>query len=85
LNSRSQAWAAAVLRDTSQRYPAGVRSENDFLLAFWLVGAVYFAARREALWLALSTALALATKGNRLSFPAAAADLRCRRACRGAN
>ena len=68
LNSRSQAWAALFCATLPNAILQASGAKNDFLLAFWLVGAVYFAARREALWLALSTALALATKGTAYLF-----------------
>jgi hypothetical protein len=68
LNSRSQAWAALFCATLPNAILQASGAKNDFLLAFWLVCAVYFAARREALWLALSAALALATKGTAYVF-----------------
>jgi hypothetical protein len=68
LNSRSQAWAALFCATLPNAVLQASGAKNDFLLAFWLVCAVYFAARREALWLALSAALALATKGTAYLF-----------------
>ena len=68
LASRSQAWAALFCATLPNAILQASGAKNDFLLAFWLVCAVYFAARREALWLALSVALALATKGTAYLF-----------------
>ena len=68
LNSRSQAWAALFCATLPNAILQASGAKNDFLLAFWLVCAVYFAASREALWLALSAALALATKGTAYLF-----------------
>ncbi len=68
LNTRSQAWAALFCATLPNAILQASGAKNDFLLAFWLVCAVYFAARRDALWLALSVALALATKGTAYLF-----------------
>jgi hypothetical protein len=68
LNSRSQAWAALFCATLPNAILQASGAKNDFLLAFWLVCAVYFATRRDALWLALSAALALATKGTAYLF-----------------
>jgi hypothetical protein len=64
LNTRSQAWAALFCATLPNAILQASGAKNDFLLAFWLVCAVYFAARRDAPFLALSAALALATKGT---------------------
>lgn len=68
LNTRSQAWAALFCATLPNAILQASGAKNDFLLAFWLVCAVYFAVRRDALWLALSAALALATKGTAYLF-----------------
>jgi hypothetical protein len=68
LNTRAQAWAALFCATLPNAILQASGAKNDFLLAFWLVCAVYFAARRDVPWLALSVALALATKGTAYLF-----------------
>ena len=68
LNTRSQAWAALFCATLPNAILQASGAKNDSLLAFWLVCAVYFAARRDVPWLALSAALALATKGTAYLF-----------------
>ncbi len=68
LSSRSQVWTALFAATLPNAILQASGAKNDLLLAFWLVCAVYFAARRQAKWLALSTALALATKGTAYLF-----------------
>jgi len=68
LGSRAQAWAALFCATLPAAALQGSGAKNDLLLAFYLVCAIYFAARREALSLALATALALSTKGTAYLF-----------------
>src|SRR5260370_36211621 len=68
LNTRSQAWAALFCATLPNAILQASGAKNDFLLAFWLACAVYFAVRRDALGLALSAALALGTKGTASLF-----------------
>ena len=68
LNTRSQAFAALFCATLPNAILQASGAKNDFLLAFWLVCAVYFALRRDTLPLALSAALAIATKGTAYLF-----------------
>ena len=68
LTPRAQAIAALFCATLPNAILQASGAKNDFLLAFWLVCAVYFAVRRDALFLALSVALALATKATAYLF-----------------
>jgi hypothetical protein len=43
-------------------------AKNDYVLALWLVAAVYFAMRRDLLFLGLAVGLACATKSTAYLF-----------------
>ncbi|MEO8597756.1 MAG: hypothetical protein ABI759_30830 [Candidatus Solibacter sp.] len=68
LGTRAQAWAALFCATLPNAILQGSGAKNDFLLAFYLVCAVYFTARRNAPYAALAAALALATKGTAYLF-----------------
>jgi 4-amino-4-deoxy-L-arabinose transferase-like glycosyltransferase len=68
LGSRAQAWAGLFCATLPAAILQGSGAKNDFLLAFYLACAIYFAARREALYFALAAGLALATKGTAYLF-----------------
>jgi hypothetical protein len=68
LGSRAQAWAALFCATLPNAILQASGAKNDLLLAFWLVCAIYFAALGESKLLALSAALALATKGTPYLF-----------------
>jgi hypothetical protein len=68
LPPRAQAVAAFVCATLPNAILQASGAKNDFLLAFCLVCAVYFAARRNVLFLALSIALAIATKATAYLF-----------------
>ena len=68
LGSRAQFVAALVCATLPNAILQASGAKNDFLLAFWLVCAVYFALRRDAAPFALSVALALATKATAYLF-----------------
>jgi hypothetical protein len=68
LTRRAQAVAALVCATLPNAILQASGAKNDFLLAFCLVCAVYFAVRRDALFLALSVALAIAAKATAYLF-----------------
>jgi hypothetical protein len=68
LSPRTQAVAALICATLPNAILQASGAKNDFLLAFWLVCAVYFAVRRDAAFLGLSVALALATKATAYLF-----------------
>ena len=68
LNQRAQAMAALVCATLPNAILQASGAKNDFLLAFCLVCAVYFALRRDPLLLSLSIALAIFTKATAWLF-----------------
>jgi hypothetical protein len=68
LDSRAQAMAALVCATLPNAILQASGAKNDMLLAFWLVAAVYFAARRDAAFTGLAVGLALATKATGYLF-----------------
>ncbi len=68
LPPRAQAVAAFICATLPNAILQASGAKNDFLLALCLVCAVYFAARRNVLFLSLSIALAIATKATAYLF-----------------
>ena len=68
LNSRAQAMAALLCATLPNAILQASGAKNDMLLAFWLVCAVYFAARRDPAFTGMSVGLALATKATGYLF-----------------
>jgi hypothetical protein len=68
LPPRAQAVAAFICATLPNAILQASGAKNDFLLAFCLVCAVYFTARRNLIFLALSIALAIATKATAYLF-----------------
>jgi hypothetical protein len=68
LGSRGQAFAALFCATLPNAILQASGAKNDMLLAFWMVAAVYFAARRDVPFTALSIGLALATKATAYLF-----------------
>ena len=68
LASRSQAFAALFCATLPNAILQASGAKNDMPLACWMVCAVYFAARRDVPFTALSVGLALATKATAYLF-----------------
>ena len=68
LGTRAQAMAALLCATLPNAILQASGAKNDMLLAFWLVCAVYFAARRNAAFTGLAVGLALATKATGYLF-----------------
>jgi hypothetical protein len=68
LTPRGQAVAALVCATLPNAILQGSGAKNDMLLALWVACAVYFALRREAVWLGLAVGLAVATKATAFLF-----------------
>jgi hypothetical protein len=68
LSSRAQAFVALFCATLPNAILQASGAKNDMLLALWLVCVVYFAVRREPMWLGLAVGLALATKGTAYLF-----------------
>ena len=68
LGTRSQAVAALVCATLPNAILQGSGAKNDMLLSLWVVCAIYFALRRETVWLGLAVGLALATKATAYLF-----------------
>ncbi len=67
-DSRSQAFAALFCATLPSGILQASSAKNECLAAFWLVAIVYFALRRDALFLGLSLGLAVFTKGTAYLF-----------------
>ncbi len=68
LSIRDQSIAALVCATLPNAILQASGAKNDALLTLWLVTAVYFAARRQVLFLALALGLALGTKATAYLF-----------------
>jgi hypothetical protein len=68
LGTRGQAFAALFCATLPNGILQASGAKNDWLLSLWLIGMVYFAARREARFTGLCAGLALATKATAYLF-----------------
>jgi hypothetical protein len=68
LSTRAQAFAALISATLPNAILQASGAKNDLLLSFWMLCAVYFAVRREAMWLGFSVGLALSTKATGYLF-----------------
>ena len=68
LGTRGQALAALFCATLPNGILQASGAKNEWLLALWMVAAIYFARRGESVWLALAVALALGTKATAYLF-----------------
>ena len=68
LTPRSQAIAALLCATLPNGILQASGAKNDMLLSLWIAAAVYFALRREGMWLGLAAGLAVATKATAFLF-----------------
>jgi hypothetical protein len=68
LGTRGQAIAALFCATLPNGILQASGAKNEWLLVLWMVAAVYFARRGEAVWLALAVGLALGTKATAYLF-----------------
>ncbi|HLK68153.1 MAG TPA: hypothetical protein VKU19_32190 [Bryobacteraceae bacterium] len=68
LGTKAQAFAALFCATLPNFILQASGAKNDSVLTFWILAAVYFALRRDALFLALSLGLALGTKATAYLF-----------------
>src|SRR5262249_51234703 len=68
LSARGQAIAALLCATLPNAILQASGAKNDGMLALWLVCAVYFAIKRDAMMLGVAAGLALATRGTAYLF-----------------